>query len=230
MDHARDLAFWEDISDPDLPHANEVWRFPPTAFVRQFRQCRWLSSEELEQVYPNTYVEKSGGHLHHAANALSNEVRERYRTVLNRLMEKHSVTRNSMRMCHFLGQGAEESRTLAWMEEHRSEASCNSLYAHLNGNDLPGDGYKFRGRGMKQLTGKFNYAEYWVYRGWLSRQSFTASWWSHQLPTRPNIGTPDILLTVHYNTIDTGTWYWEAGPNHGLPHGQSSINKYADRG
>ncbi|WP_116148175.1 hypothetical protein [Paraburkholderia sp. BL27I4N3] len=230
VDHARDLAFWEDVSDPDFPHADEVWHFPPTAFLRHFRPCRWLSCEELEQVYPNTYVEKSGGHLHQAANALSNEVRERYRTILNRLMEKHSITRNPMRMSHFLGQGAEESRTLAWMEEHRSEASCNSLYGHLNGNDLPGDGYKFRGRGMKQLTGKFNYAEYWVYRGWLSRQSFTASWWSHPHPTRPNIATPDILLTVHYNTIDTGTWYWEAGPNHGLPHPQSTMNSYADRG
>ena len=230
IDHARDLAFWEDVSDPDFPHANEVWHFPPTAFVRHFRQCRWLSSKELEQIYPNTYAEKSEGHLHQAANALSNEVRERYRAVLNRLMEKHSITRNPMRMSHFLGQGAEESRTLAWMEEHRSEASCNSLYAHLNGNDLPGDGYKFRGRGMKQLTGKSNYAEYWVYRGWLSRQSFTASWWNYQHPTRPNIATPDILLTVHYNTIDTGTWYWEAGPNHGLPHPQSSMNRYADRG
>ncbi|WP_084534454.1 peptidoglycan DD-metalloendopeptidase family protein [Paraburkholderia dilworthii] len=224
MDHARDLAFWEDIGDPDLPHSNECWHWPPREFTRHLRQCRWLSSEELEQVYPNTYVQKSGGHLHQAANTVSSEIRQRYKFALNRLMQKHSVTNNPMRMSHFLGQGAEESRTLAWMDEHRSEASCNSAYAHSNGNDLPGDGYKFRGRGMKQLTGKYNYTEYWVYRGWLDRRDFTASWWGHSHPTRPNITTPDVLLTVAYNTIDTGTWYWEAAPNHGLPHARSTVN------
>lgn len=135
-----------------------------------------------------------------------------------------------MRMSHFLGQGAEDSRTLAWMDEHRSEKSCNSFYANRNGNDLPGDGYKFRGRGMKQLTGKFNYAEYWVYRGWIKRRDFTPSWWSHPHPTRPNIATPDMLLTMPYNTVDTGTWYWEATPNHGLPHPISSLNRYSDSG
>ncbi|WP_147439583.1 hypothetical protein [Paraburkholderia sp. BL17N1] len=83
---------------------------------------------------------------------------------------------------------------------------------------------------MKQLTGKYNYTEYWVYRGWLNRKDFTASWWSHPHPTRPNIATPDILLTAHYNTVDTGTWYWEATPNHGLPHSKSTINVLADAG
>ncbi|ALL71289.1 Putative chitinase (plasmid) [Paraburkholderia caribensis MBA4] len=230
MDHARDFAFWEDVQDADFPPANECWHFPPTAFIRQFRQCRWLSADELEQAYPNTYVQNSGGQLHQAANTLSSAMREKYRIVLNRLMEKHSITRNTMRMSHFLGQGAEESRTLAWMDERRSEASCNSFYANRNGNDLPGDGYKFRGRGMKQLTGKFNYAEYWVYRGWLKRHEFTPSWWNHPHPTRPNIATPDVLLTVPYNTVDAGTWYWEATPNHGLPHSVSSMNRYADFG
>lgn len=230
MEHARALGFWEDIIDVDLPPADQCWHLPVTGFIKQMRNCRWLSSDELERVYPNTYVEKSNGQLHQAANALSDDVRNRYKVILNRLMEKHSITRNSMRMSHFLGQGAEESRTLAWMDEHRSEASCNSLYAHSNGNDLPGDGYKFRGRGMKQLTGKYNYAEYWVYRGWLARSSFTPSWWNHPHPIRPDIATPDILLTVPYNTIDAGAWYWEATPNRGLPHLKSTINLHADAG
>ena len=52
MDHARDLAFWEDISDPDLPPANEVWHFPPTAFIRQFRKCGWFSASEFRQLLP----------------------------------------------------------------------------------------------------------------------------------------------------------------------------------
>ena len=83
---------------------------------------------------------------------------------------------------------------------------------------------------MKQLTGKYNYAEYWVYRGWLARSSFTPSWWTRPHPIRPDIATPDILLTVPYNTIDAGAWYWEASPNRGLPHLKSTINFHADDG
>ncbi|MGG1946317.1 hydroxyethylthiazole kinase [Trinickia sp. NRRL B-1857] len=230
MEHARVLGFWEDIVDVDLPPANQCWHFPVTGFIKQMRNCRWLSFDELELIYPNTYFEKSDGKLHQADNALSDDVRNRYGVILNRLMEKHSITRNPNRMSHFLGQGAQESRTLAWMNENRSEASCNSLYARSNGNDLPGDGYKFRGRGMKQLTGKYNYVEYWVYRGWLARSSFTPFWWSRSHPIRPNIPKPDILLTVPYNTIDAGAWYWEASPNRGLPHLRSTINIDADYG
>lgn len=33
-----------------------------------------------------------------------------------------------------------------------------------------------------------------------------------------------------YNTIDAGAWYWEAGPNRGLPHLGSTINLHADEG
>jgi len=230
MEHAHALGFWEDINDADLPPADQCWHLPVTGFINQLRGCRWLSSSELEQTYPNTYVEKSKGYLRQAADAVSGDVRDRYRVALNRVMEKHSITRNAMRMSHFLGQGAEESRALAWMDERRSEASCNSLYAHVNGNDLPGDGYKFRGRGFKQLTGKYNYAEYWVYRGWLARSSFTPFWWRRSHPVRPDIATPDILLTVPYNTVDAGAWYWEAGPNRGLPHLKGTMNFHADEG
>ncbi|WP_321963558.1 type VI secretion system tip protein VgrG [Paraburkholderia sp. J7] len=36
MNHAKDLAFWDEITDPDFPPANECWHFPPTAFIRSF--------------------------------------------------------------------------------------------------------------------------------------------------------------------------------------------------
>lgn len=69
-----------------------------------------------------------------------------------------------------------------------------------------GDGMKFRGRGFKQLTGLFNYSEYWVYRGWLSRSNFDANWWDPQHPNRraPQIDNPQIISTVPFNCIDSG--------------------------
>lgn len=69
-----------------------------------------------------------------------------------------------------------------------------------------GDGMKFRGRGFKQLTGLFNYSEYWVYRGWLSRSDFDANWWDPRHPTRraPQINDPQLISTEPYNCIDSG--------------------------
>lgn len=40
------------------------------------------------------------------------------------------------------------------------EALANKVYGGRMVNDLPGDGWKFRGQGLKQLTGKSNYLAY----------------------------------------------------------------------
>lgn len=158
--------------------------------------------------------------------ALSDATRERYRNLINWAMRKYLVSETRERVAHFFGQGAEESRTLTLMNERRSEESCNQLYGGRMGNDLPGDGYRYRGRGMKQLTGKYNYSEYWAYRGWLDRASYTDRWWSGAAGVRrPQIADPDRLLTEDYTTIDTGGWYWTASPHRGGPHEMSSINR-----
>lgn len=52
-----------------------------------------------------------------------------------------------------------EPNALALKLEHKPEAIANNCYANRNGNgdEASGDGYKFRGRGCIQLTGKSNY-------------------------------------------------------------------------
>jgi predicted chitinase len=92
-----------------------------------------------------------------------------------------------------------------------------SSYDWRGGNCDRADAQKFRGRGFKQLTFRSNYADYWVYRAWISVSSFTPSWWSdpqyrakqRALMTKipACIDNPQVIATVPENCLDSGAWY-----------------------
>ncbi|MCD0159737.1 glycoside hydrolase family 19 protein [Deinococcus sp. 6YEL10] len=60
----------------------------------------------------------------------------------------------------------------------KPERIANVVYAGRMGNDAPGDGYRYRGRGYIQLTGKYNYAKYGKATGY------------------DLVGNPDLLLQI----------------------------------
>jgi putative chitinase len=74
---------------------------------------------------------------------------------LNQTIEQFDLNSNA-RFCAFLAQIAHESGSLRWKEELASGAAYEGRKDL--GNVYPGDGKRYKGRGLIQLTGRNNYA------------------------------------------------------------------------
>jgi putative chitinase len=130
---------------------------------------------------------------------------------------KYGIT-SHLRIAHFLAQISEEtggfirfyenlnytttSRLLQIFSKYfnssnvnsyvgKPQAIANRVYANRlgNGNEASGDGWKYRGRGLMQLTGKSNYQAYKLYSG-------------------VDIVTyPDLAARIDI-ALDIAGWYW----------------------
>lgn len=86
---------------------------------------------------------------------------------------------------------------------NKQEAIANRIYANRmgNGDEASGDGYRFCGRGLIQLTGKDNYTRY--------AQS-----------TEQTVEEASVHLTTFEGCVQSAAWFWEA----------NNLNQYADSG
>jgi putative chitinase len=120
-------------------------------------------------------------------------------------LKKYGIT-SPLRIAHFLGQIAVESANFTANVERISYDSAQKKYQNhpYLGNKKEGDGYRFRGRGLIQLTGRSNYQRYKDFSG------------------IDVVNSPELASEL-INSIDIACWYWVYGSAWG------NLNKFADK-
>ena len=93
-----------------------------------------------------------------------------------------------LRWCHYLAQIAHESAELRYSEEIASGKAYEGRKDL--GNIYKGDGVKFKGRGLIQLTGRANYQEYKKYCGF-------------------DVTAQPQLLCKPVGAIRSSMWFWK---------------------
>lgn len=123
----------------------------------------------------------------------------KYYTTLMGAMRRYDIN-TPKRMKHFLAQIGHESGQLMWSSEFASGDAYEGRKGL--GNTQPGDGRRFKGRGLIQITGRANYTAF-----------------SQAAGTDYTTDTGATLLSTDaYTAVEASCWFWK----------RHNLNKHAD--
>jgi len=156
-EHVGKLAFWASSGLSE----RSVWHFHPLQFVRHYRNCLWLSQNEMRQLVPMKAVRGQGAGMrgpffYERVGVNGGALVAAHHVVLNRTWRKYVVTTHA-RLASFVGNSVQETQ---WWSTTEEGNGSNLRYA------------PWYGRGFLQLTnpnGQFavdsNYGRYFAFRG-----------------------------------------------------------------
>ncbi|MDW5417935.1 peptidoglycan DD-metalloendopeptidase family protein [Iodobacter sp. CM08] len=189
------LCFW---AEAGLGIAADHWHFHPKEFIGHFTKCGWLAEREILRCIPLTYQSNRGNRntpiiRNNITTAVAKtRITERNYVVFMKINRKYGLRK--VRLAHFLAQVYQETGVLKWAQELAS----GSEYENREdlGNTMAGDGIKFKGRGLIQLTGRANYAKYSDYKGLLANDRYT-------------VEPRNVLISDSpYESAETAGLYW----------------------
>lgn len=154
-----------------------------------------ITKEQLKAIMPN--IEGNLKKNKHFSGMTLDKVTE----LLNKYAEEFDIT-TPLRWAHYLAQIAHESMEFRYTEEIASGAKYDTGALAVRLGNTPakdGDGQKYKGRGLIQLTGKYNYAEYKKYCGF-------------------DVVKQPELLAKPVGAIRSSMWFWH----------KKNLNYYAD--
>jgi len=140
----------------------------------------------LERAYPHADAERAAETAEHLADQV----------------QAYQLT-TPLRLAHFLAQVGHESGELRWTVEIWGPSAAQRRYEGRRdlGNTQRGDGYRYRGRGLIQLTGRANYCAF-------SRDI------DEDVEAHPHLVGTDPRLALL-----AALWYWRV----------AEVNQWADR-
>ncbi|GLQ48614.1 hypothetical protein ACFFJT_16515 [Dyella flava] len=145
------FQFWDKTG---FKPGEKFWFFHPLAFIRHFRKCGWLSTDEIASTFPkyayyklaqNTYSAITNSVNATITKQIATERVGKYKTALNIAMRKYGIANNRNRQVQFLGQVFLETDRWNTIKEY-GEGRYNPTQ--------PATEYyaAFYGRGVLQLT------------------------------------------------------------------------------